>query len=139
MRLYAKMDEMDNAVSFKKKIMAISSPAEGLTNVKRLTDGIFGLFESWRFPEQDLNWVAYKGAHMDFVLDLGEVMPVTSIANPAENPGIVKIQFQPFSAKINRRQARYIKVHAESPIQMPSWHINAGSPAIIYSDEIVVK
>ncbi len=182
-RIYAKMDEMDKAISFKKKIILITTPSKGSANVERLTDGVFGSFESWRFPDKDVNWVAYKGVHMDFVLDLGEVMPVKSIEmdflnvqaqadwhllvlpkyvtyatsedgkrystaikitnphnpNPAENPNIVRIPFQSFSAAIDNRKARYIKVHAESLLRMPSWHINAGKPAIIYSDEIVVR
>ena len=155
----------------------------GSANVERLTDGIFGSFESWRFPDKDANWVAYEGVHMDFVLDLGEVMPVKSIEmdflnvqaqadwnllvlpkyvtyeisedgkrygtpikianphnpNPAENPDIVKIPFQSFTTALDNEKARYIKVHAESLLRMPSWHINAGKPAVIYSDEIVVS
>lgn len=59
--------------------------------------------------------------------------------NPAENPDIVKIPFQTFSTKLDDTTARYIKVHAESLLKMPSWHINAGKPAAIYSDEIVVS
>jgi hypothetical protein len=182
-RIYAKMDELDKMTSFRKKIIPITTPVEGQIHTERLTDGLFGLYESWRFPGEDLNWIGYKGVHMDFVLDLGEVMPVSSIdmdflnvqaqadwnllilpeyvtyatsvdgekysadikitnphnPNPSENRDIVKIPFQSFSAKLNNMEARYIKVHAENPVKMPSWHINAGSPAVIYSDEIVVK
>ncbi|MBK8506080.1 MAG: DUF4838 domain-containing protein [Saprospiraceae bacterium] len=182
-RIYAKMDEMDKAISFNRKIIPITTPSKGSANVERLTDGVFGSFESWRFPDQDANWVAYEGTHMDFVLDLGEVMPINSIEmdflnvqaqadwnrlilpkyvtyatsvdgkkysemikiinphnpNPAENPDIVKIPFQSFSTAIDDMKTRYIKVHAESLLRMPSWHINAGKPAVIYSDEIVVR
>lgn len=182
-RIYTKMDEMGETISFNKKIIPITTPSKGSANVERLTDGIFGSFESWRFPDKDVNWVAYKGVHMDFVLDLGEVMPVKSIEmdflnvqaqanwhllvlpkyviyatsedgkrystdikvtnphnpNPAENPDIIRIPFQSFSVALDNRKARYIKVHAESLLRMPSWHINAGKPAIIYSDEIVVR
>ncbi len=182
-RIYARMDAMDTAISFRKKIIPITTPGKGAANVERLTDGVFGAFESWRFPDKDVNWVAYKGVHMDFILDLGEVMPVKSVEmdflnvqaqanwhqlilpkfvtyatsvdgkeyskeikimnphnpDPAENPDIVKIPFQSFPAAFDNRKARYLKVHAESHLRMPSWHINAGKPAIIYSDEIVVK
>lgn len=58
--------------------------------------------------------------------------------NPDKNPGITNIRVQSFHADLNSKQARYIKVHAESLLEMPSWHIKAGSPAKIYSDEIVV-
>jgi hypothetical protein len=59
--------------------------------------------------------------------------------NPSENPDIVKLPFMGFKATLNSIPARYIKVHAESVLQMPNWHINAGKPAILYTDEIVVK
>jgi Domain of unknown function (DUF4838)/Glycosyl hydrolase family 67 N-terminus len=181
-RIYAKMDELDKTISFKKKIIPISSSIDGPTNLERLTDGVFGCYETWRFPG-DLNWLDYIGVHVDFVLDLGEVMPVNSIdmdflnpqaepfarrvilpkyvtyatsldgkkysddilitnphnPDPAENPDIVKIPFYSFSAKLDNRKARYIKVHAESPMKMPSWHVWTGSPSILYTDEIVVK
>ena len=182
-RIYARMDEMEKAISYQKKITPITTPSKGSPDVERLTDGIFGAFESWRFPAKDANWVAYEGEHMDFVLDLDEVMPIKSIEmdflnvqaqanwhtlilpkyvtyatsedgknysapikitnphnpDPAENPNIIKIPYHSFSATFENRKARYIKVHAESHLQMPSWHINAGKPSVIYSDEIVVK
>ena len=182
-RIYTRMDKMDKAISFKKKIIPITTPSKGSANVERLTDGVFGAFESWRFPDKDINWVAYSGVHMDFILDLGEVMPVESIEmdflnvqaqanwhllvlpkyvtyatsedgkkyssdikitnphnpNPAENSDIIKIPFYSFSASIENGKARYIKVHAESLLRMPSWHINAGKSATIYADEIVVS
>jgi len=59
--------------------------------------------------------------------------------NPAENPDIIKVAYQSFSTEISNWKVRYIKVHAESLLHMPSWHINAGQPAVIYSDEILVK
>jgi hypothetical protein len=180
-RIYTKMDEMNSAISFGKKITSTTSPKKGMAEVKRLTDGVFGSYETWRSPGD--NWVEYEGVHMDFVLDLGEVMPVNSIEmdflnsqaqadwnllilpryvtyaisenskryskaikidnphnpNPAENPDITKIPFQSFAAKLNNKKARYIKVHAESLLKTPSWHIRAGQPASIYADEIVVR
>ncbi len=78
-RIYAKMVQMDKAISFQKKIIPITTPRKGSADLERLTDGVFGSFESWRFPEQDVNWVGYEGVHMDFVLDLREVMPINSI------------------------------------------------------------
>ena len=182
-RIFEKMEQMDQAISFKKKVIPISQPTYGVENLQRLTDGVFGAFESWRFPDKDANWVAYKGKHMDFILDLGAVMSVQSVEmdflnvqaqanwhqlilpkfvtyttshdgenfskplkivnpynpNPAENPDIVKLPFLEFKADFKNTKARYIKVHAESVLKMPNWHINAGKPAILYADEIVVK
>lgn len=149
----------------------------------RLTDGVFGAFESWRFPDKDANWVAYKGKHMDFILDLGEELPIISVEmdflnvqaqanwhqlilpkfvtyalsqdgenysdliqvdnphnpNPAENPDIVKLPFMAFKVNFENTNARFVKVHAESELKMPNWHINTGKPAVLYADEIVVK
>ncbi len=60
--------------------------------------------------------------------------------NPLENPGIMKISFLPFLAEIKTgARARYIKVHAESLLKTPSWHIRSGQPLSIYTDQIVVK
>tara|TARA_B100000963_G_scaffold324987_1_gene310896 strand:- start:470 stop:2806 length:2337 start_codon:yes stop_codon:yes gene_type:complete len=181
-RIFSKMEQMDKAISFKKKVIPISVPTFGKENITRLTDGIFGAFESWRFPDKDANWVAYKGKHMDFILDLGTVMPINSVEmdflnvqaqanwhqlilpkfvtyaisqdgvnysdsiqinnphnpNPAENPEIVKLPFLAFKTNYKNTKARYLKVHAESELKMPNWHINAGKPAILYADEIVV-
>ena len=182
-RIFDRMKQMSDAISFKKKIIPINQPTFGKDNLERLTDGIFGAFESWRFPDKDANWVAYKGKHIDFILDLGEVIPIHSVQmdflnvqaqanwhqlilpkyltyatskdgktfglatkidnlnnpDPAQNPDIVKVPFQTFATAFRDTKARYIKVHAESPLKMPSWHINAGKPAILYVDEIVVK
>lgn len=180
-RIYAKMEEMAKAKSFRKKVIPITLPKRGAGEAQRLTDGIFASFETWRNP--DINWVAYEGVHMDFILDLGDVIAVKYIEmdflnaqaqadwnllalpkyvtyavsadgkkysdairinnphnpNPAENPDIIKVPYQSFSTEINNRKVRYIKVHAESLLHMPSWHINAGKRAVIYSDEILVK
>ena len=182
-RIFDKMEQMDQAASYKKKIIPITQPSFEEQNLERLTDGLFGAFESWRFPDKDTNWLSFKGKHMDFILDLGEVMPIRSVEmdflnvqaqanwhqlilpkyltyatsqdgvtyskvvkvenphnpNPAENPEIVKLPFQTFATTFSNTKTRFIKVHAESLLQMPNWHINAGKPAILYTDEIVVK
>jgi len=60
--------------------------------------------------------------------------------NPKENPDIAKIPVQSFRADLGAPvKARYIKVHGESLLQMPSWHIRAGHPAEIYTDQIMVE
>ena len=182
-RIFEKMKKMDQVISYNKKIIPISEPTFGNENLSRLTDGIFGAYESWRFPDKDANWVAYKGIHMVFILDLEAIVPIKNIEmdflnvqaqanwhqlmlpkfvtysispdgvnfsepvqidnphnpNPAENPDIVKIPFLGFKASYNNTKARFIKVHAESELQMPSWHINAGKPVVLYADEIVVN
>ncbi len=48
------------------------------------------------------------------------------------------IYVQSFEANMDCH-ARYIKVHAESILKCPLWHVRSGSPAIMYCDEIVVK
>ena len=181
-RIFTKMEQMQNAKSFGKTITPVTLPEGGAANVQRLTGGIFGSWESWSAP--DVNWVAYKGQHMDFVLDLGEVTDVRSInmdflntqaqpdwnllvlpayvtyatstdgktfgsevkidnpnnPNPKENPRIANIPVYSFHADLGTPvRARYIKVHGESILKMPSWHIRAGQPAWIYSDQIMVE
>lgn len=181
-RIFRKMQETAHAKSFGKTGTCLTLPEGGEAASRKLTDGIFGSWESWSAP--DVHWVAYKGKHMDFVLDLGEIMDVRSIdmdflnaqaqpdwnlmvlpayvsysvsvdgtsfgsevkvsnpnnPNPKENPAIVDVPIQSFGAEMGAPvKARYIKVHAESILRMPSWHIRAGHPAEIYTDQIVVR
>jgi len=181
-RVFTKMAEMQHARSFGKKITPLTLPEGGAATLQRLTDGIFGSWESWSAP--DVNWVAYKGVHMDFTLDLGEIIDIHSISmdflnaqaqpdwnllvlptyvsyatsadgkifsdevkvsnpnnpNPKENPNISKVPVQSFRADLGSNvKARYIKVHGENILRMPSWHIRAGQPAWIYTDQIMVE
>ncbi len=73
-RIFNRVDEMNNAKSLHKKIIPITSP--NFNNTEALTDGVFGSYESYNNP---VNWVGYEGKHMDFIIDLGEIMPVTSV------------------------------------------------------------
>ena len=180
-RVFKKVAETQHAPSFGKTITPVTLPQGGPENAQKLTDGIFGSWESWSAP--DVHWAAYKGQHMDFVLDLGAVRDLRFIEmdflnaqaqadwnlmvlpeyvsyatstdgtafgneikiqnphnpNPKENPDITKIAVQPFRADLGTSlKGRYIKVHAESMLRMPTWHIRAGQPAVIYTDQIVV-
>jgi len=178
-RIFTKMEETSKDKSFKKTITPITNPSNKSKGVDSLTDGIFASYESWQSP--DPNWVYYTRNHMDFVLDLGEVTPVSSVnmdflnpqaqpdwhlmalpkyvtyatsldgatysdeiridnpnnPNPGENPEISKISIQSFQTNL-AVSARYIKVHAENLLMAPAWHIRAGQPMSIYTDEIVV-
>ncbi|HEU4636569.1 MAG TPA: DUF4838 domain-containing protein [Edaphobacter sp.] len=180
-RVFTGVVTMQQAKSFGKKITPTTLPDGGAAKAQQLTDGIFGSWESWSAP--DVHWVAYKGQHMDVVLDLGEVMEIGSIhmdflnaqaqpdwnllvlpkfvtyatsadgvtfsdeirianphnPNPKENPKIAEIPVQPFHADLAAPvKTRYIKVHGESLLHMPSWHIRAGQPATLCTDQIVV-
>ncbi|WP_276347883.1 DUF4838 domain-containing protein [Daejeonella sp. JGW-45] len=181
-RIFTNMEQTGKVKSFGKKITPITNPASKSKGVDALTDGIFASYESWQ--QADKNWVFYTGEHMDFILDLGEVMPVNTVnmdflnpqaqpdwhlfalpkyvsystsvdgrkytepiqvdnphnPNPIENPDVSKTSFQAFRASMPAgTKARYIKVHGESLLKMPSWHIRSGSPASIYTDQIVVS
>lgn len=181
-RIFSNMAETAKVKSFRKKIISITNPNPKSKGVESLTDGVFGSYESWQ--EADQNWVYYTGTHMDFILDLGEVMPISSVnmdfmnpqaqpdwhlfalpkfvtysfssdgkeysqplsiinpnnPNPIENPGISKVSFFPFKVLPDAgTKARYIKVHAESLLKTPSWHIRSGQDISIYCDQIVVK
>jgi len=180
-RVFTKMAEMQQAKSLGKKITPVTLPEGEAATSQRLTDGLFGSWESWSAP--DVNWVAFKGQHMDFILDLEEVMDIHSInmdflnaqaqpdwnllvlpeyvtyatsvegkifsneitvrnpnnPNPKENPNIVNIPVQSFRADLGTNvKARYKKAHGESMLRMPSWHIRAGNPAWICTDQIMV-
>lgn len=180
-RIFNNMEQTAKTKSFGKTVNAVASPDEKSVGVKGLTDGVFASYESWQ--QADTNWVFYTGQHMDFVLDLGAVVPVSSInmdflnpqaqpnwhlfalpkhvsyslsidgktfgnpvqinnphnPNPIENPEISKISIQPFKADFSQQKARYVKVHAESLLKTPSWHIRSGQPISIYTDQIVVS
>jgi hypothetical protein len=181
-RIFSNMEGMMKVKSFRKKITPITSPNPKSKGLESLTDGVFASYESWQ--EADQNWVYYTGQHMDFILDLGSVMAITSVnmdflnpqaqpdwhlfalpkhvsyslsadgnnysepvmiindnnPNPLENPEIIKISILPFQAIMKTgTKARYIKVHAESLLKTPSWHIRSGQDISIYCDEIVVK
>jgi len=181
-RVFNNMEGMSAVISFQKKIIPISKANSKSKALESLTDGIFASYESWQ--EADKNWGYCTAEHMDFVLDLGEVMPVNSVnmdflnpqaqpdwhlfalpkfvsyslssdgkdyseaititnsnnPNPLENPGIIKISYLPFLAEMKAgTKARYIKVHAESFLKTPSWHIRSGQPLSIYTDQIVVR
>ena len=181
-RVFNKVAEMQDAKSFGKKIAPVTLPEGGAATSQRLTDAMFGSWESWSAP--DVNWVPYKGVHMDFILDLGEIMEIQSInmdflnaqaqpdwnllvlpvyvsyatsangknfgdevmvrnpnnPNPKQNPDISKIPVQSFRADLGTKvKARYIKVHGENILHMPSWHIRAGYAAWIYTDQIMVQ
>lgn len=181
-RIFTSMEELSQYKSFRKKIIPLTNAHSKSKSVLNLTDGVFASYESWQSPDQ--NWVFYTGQHMDFVLDLSEIMPIHSVnmdflnpqaqpdwhlmalphyvsyatsadgenyseaikiinphnPNPIENPGISKISIQAFRADMKvGTQARYIRVHAESLLKTPSWHIRSGQEISIYTDQIVVK
>ena len=181
LRILNILSEADSSLSYKKKIMPITSPSPKYRDLQALTDGIFGSYEVWRDPRFD-NWVGYEESHIDFILDLGEIMPVRSVSmdffdtkdtwyqmflpeyviyefssdgknydrifkvmNPVDPNEPEKdvmpreIYIQTFSADTKGCNARYIKVHAESVLRCPAWHVRTGDPVTMYSDEIVVK
>ena len=179
-RVFKKVEDVKSAVSLNKTITAITKPNQGNNGIEALTDGIFGGYEDWRDVRND-HWVGYSKSHIDFVLDLGEIMPikylnmdffdakdtwyamqlpeyvtysisedgknytdVAKVVNPTDpnEPEIDSmprvIYIQPFTANVDTK-GRYVKVHAESILTFPSWHVRAGSAAVMYCDEIVVK
>lgn len=174
-RIFNKMEEMDNAISLHKKIIPITYVDFG--RVEALTDGVFGSYESFR---QHFNWLGYEGKHMEFIIDLGEAVPITfvnidflngrtlwtptflpeyvtyeasldgkiyskpiKVLNPnkpnKEDTFNKEILVQSFYANMNENKVRFIKVHAESILNCPTWHMDAGSPAWLFADEIIVK
>jgi hypothetical protein len=74
-------------------------------------------------------------------VNFGDEIKVTTPVDPME-PEIDNmprdIYVQPYTV-YTKRNARYIKVHAESILTQPNWHVIAGSAVAMYCDEIVVK
>lgn len=83
-RIFTKMEEANNVKSFRKKIIPITKPSSKSKSVEGLTDGVFGSYEAWQGG--DVNWIFYEGEHMEFILDLGEIMPIESISMDFLNP-----------------------------------------------------
>ena len=65
--------------TYKSNVSTVGIPEGGWENIKRLTNEIFGAFESWRLPYKAKKWVAFNGEHMDLVLDHGETQNINSI------------------------------------------------------------
>ncbi len=174
-RIFNKMDELDSVISFRKKVIPVTTP--DLKPIEALTDGVFASFETYQHP---IDWVGFKQKHMEFILDLGEIRPVNSVnidflngrtlwtsiflpeyvsyatsvdgKNYAEPVKVLspvdpnkaesyteEYCVHPFYADMNARKARYIKVFAKNIMECPSWHMNTGTPAWLYADEITVK
>ena len=69
-RIFMRMEETKNSPSYRKKVISKSNPKKGITDLLKLTDGIYGAYESWRFPLKENNWISFEGEHMDIILDL---------------------------------------------------------------------
>jgi hypothetical protein len=165
-RLFNKLD--DQVVSVDKKIIPVTQPSEKYapSGLKALTDGVFGSYDfsaNWiGYEGKHMEFVLDLGkvmeinsVNMDFLNSVkdwiflpeyvtyqisvdGEHYKENTKVNNPNNKGNRERMVQSFKADINDR-ARYIKVHAESPLECPSWHPGAGNPAWIFADEIVVK
>ena len=180
-RMFSNMEKASRFKSYKKTIIPITLPDKESKPAQSLTDGIFASYESWQ--NTDPNWVFYTGEHMDFILDLGDVVDINHInmdflnpqaqpdwhlmslpsfvqyslsvdgkqyekpltltnphnPNPKVNAALKNVSVHSFSVDLNAgAKARYIKVHAESLLKSPAWHIRSGQPMSIFSDQIMV-
>lgn len=60
--------------------------------------------------------------------------------NPKVNKNLKDVSIHSFSIDFSvAKKARYIKVHAESLLTSPSWHIRSGQPMSIFCDQITVS
>ena len=50
-----------------------------------------------------------------------------------------EIQIKTFTAKLNTKEIKYIKVFAKNHIVCPKGHLGAGNKAYIFADEIIIK
>ena len=58
--------------------------------------------------------------------------------NPKTNAELKNVSIHSFAIEV-KTKARYIKVHAESLLKSPSWHIRSGQPMSIFCDQIEVR
>jgi hypothetical protein len=100
------------------------------------------------FDSKDTRWYRmYLPSHVTYSLSVdGEnyhesvkVINPRDPEEPWENIRDNMVYVQSFDADMENREARFIKVHAESILTCPSWTWMAGRPAIIFTDEIVVR
>jgi hypothetical protein len=173
-RIFQKTDEFNGAKPIK-KIEPVTDP--DFEQIESLADGLFGSYVS---TVRKNHWAGFRGQHMDLVIDLGEVTPVSSVTidflkaenlweptfqpefvtyeasldgkdfgkkvkvlnpnHPAESASFRNENFvHSFQGNMGNVEARYIKVHAESILKCPPWHMGVGTPAVLYTDEILVK
>lgn len=127
-----------------------------------LVDGITGLL-----PWNGADWLGFKGANLEAVVDLGEVKSINKVALDALSDEGSWIHF-PKAAEVlvsedgksfksvlrldtldsksrtikfpvGRMQARFVKVVAENAGAIPDGKPGAGNPAWLFVDEIVVE
>jgi hypothetical protein len=158
-----------NSLSLHRPIIPITEPSTKYlkAGVKALTDGMFGSYDyavNWlgyegehmRFILDLGELIDIRRIKMDFLQSLNDWIFLPefvqfSLSDTGEaytriarvpNPQPVQkkgIFIQAFEVNDLELKARYLRVDARNPKHCPAWHIGAGGPAWIFSDEITVE
>ena len=122
---------------FRGKHMDIILDLGEVTPVASVTIDFLKAGNLWEATFQPL-FVTYE-ASLDGK-DFGKKVKVLNPNHPAESASFRNENFvHSFQGNMGNVEARYIKVHAESILKCPPWHMGAGTPAVLYTDEILVK
>ena len=166
-RLFDKIDR--DIISINRKVVPITQPSEKYEpeGILALTNGMFGSYDfavNWLgYHGEHMDFVLDLGEitqvnsiSIDFLQGLNDWIFLPSYVqfevsengedyaiiekianqNPEDKKGIF---IQTFKSDVNKRKARYVRVHAQSLIHCPEWHLGAGGPVWIFADEIIVR
>ena len=98
--------------------------------IRKISVGFMQSIRSWI-------WIPRK-IHF-YISDDGENFTEVGVLNPKVAPDDDHTFRHAYGVKLNRRYARYVKIHAESIGKVPDWHPGAGGKSWIFVDEIVIE
>ena len=128
-----------NWVAYQAKHMDFILDLGEVTPIKSINMDFFDAKDTWYQMALPI-YVTYEtsvdGENYDKIV---KVLNPTDPNEPEKDSMPREIYIQSFSANMENCNARYIRVHAESILRCPLWHVRAGDPAVMYCDEIVVK
>lgn len=100
------------------------------TSIDSISVGFLQSINSWIFSPE---WVEFSVStdHINFI-PLGKVEnPIVAKSNKEERIN--------FALEFEKKEIRYIKIHAKSQGICPQWHIGSGNKAWLFADEIIVN
>ncbi|MEA5127584.1 MAG: DUF4838 domain-containing protein [Proteiniphilum sp.] len=128
----------DNWVGSTKNHMTFILDLDSVRNIRYINMDFYDAKDTW-YQMALPKYVTYSFSSdgENFVDEIKVMTPIDPLEREIDNMPR-DIYIQPYTAYTSRR-ARYIKVHAESILVLPNWHVRAGDPVSMFCDEIVVK
>ena len=129
---------LDNWVSTSKNHMTFILDLDSVKNIRYLNMDFYDAKDTW-YQMSLPKYVIYSFSEdgVNFGDEIKVMTPVDPMEVEIDNMPR-DIYVQSYTAYTSRR-AQYIKVHAESILTNPLWHVKAGDPAFMFCDEIIVK